>query len=69
MRLSVLELSKHSNVGVATIKRLEAVDGLPAANVRTVDAIQRALESLGIEFIGSSGDRPGVRLKAPKRDT
>ncbi len=62
LRLSVVDLSLRSGVGVATIKRLEAMDGLPSANVRTVDALVKALESLGIEFIGSPEDGPGVRL-------
>lgn len=62
LRLSVVDLSLKSGVGVATIKRLEAMDGLPSANVRTVDALVKALESLGIEFIGSPEDGPGVRL-------
>ena len=62
LRLSVVDLSLRSGVGVATIKRLEAVDGLPSANVRTVDALVKALESLGIDFIGSPEDGPGVRL-------
>lgn len=62
LRLSVVDLSLKSGVGVATIKRLEAMDGLPSANVRTVDALVKALESLGIDFIGSPEDGPGVRL-------
>ena len=62
LRLSVVDLSLRSGVGVATIKRLEAMDGLPSANVRTVDALVKALESLGIDFIGSPEDGPGVRL-------
>jgi hypothetical protein len=52
-----------SNVGVATIKRIEAATGLPAANVRTVDALMRAFNNAGVEFIGNPEDRPGVRLK------
>ena len=62
LRLSVVDLSLKSGVGIATIKRLEAMDGLPSANVRTVDALVKALESLGIDFIGSPDDCPGVRL-------
>ena len=65
LRLSVLELSQISEVGVATIKRIEATDGLPSANARTLDALVKALEGLGIEFIGSYDDGPGVRLFKP----
>jgi transcriptional regulator with XRE-family HTH domain len=62
LRLSVVTLSEQSGVGVATIKRLEASDGLPSAHIRTVVALRQALESLGIEFLGGPSDHPGVRL-------
>ena len=62
LRLSVVELSQASGVGVATIKRIEATDGLPSANTRTLDALIKALETLGIEFIGGPNNAPGLRL-------
>lgn len=62
LRMSVVELAQKSAVGVATIKRLEAGDGVPSANLKTVNALVRALEASGIEFIGSPEDGPGVRL-------
>lgn len=65
LRISVLELSQASGVGVATIKRLEATNGLPSANARTLDALAKALESMGIEFIGAPEDGPGLRLRKP----
>jgi hypothetical protein len=36
---------------------------VPAINISTMVAIQRALENAGVEFVGSPDDRPGVRLK------
>ena len=63
MRLTITDLAKLANVGEATIKRVEAGSGLPSANVRTIDAIIRAFQNAGVEFVGSSDDRPGVRLK------
>ncbi len=63
LRISVLELSGLANVGVATIKRIEAGNGLPSANIKTIDSLIRALQNAGVEFIGSPDDRPGVRLK------
>lgn len=65
LRLTVVDLSQASGVGVATIKRVEAMDGLPSANARTLDSLVKALEALGIEFIGSYDDGPGVRLVKP----
>jgi DNA-binding Xre family transcriptional regulator len=64
--MSVAELAHRSAIGVATIKRLEASDGVPSANLKTVNALLQALESEGIEFIGSPEDAPGVRLKKVK---
>ena len=52
-----------SEIGIATIKRMEAGDGIPPAHARTLDQLSKALERAGVEFIGSSDDRPGVRLK------
>lgn len=63
LRLTVADLSVQASVGVATIKRLEAVDGIPPAHARTLDALQKALEAAGVEFIGSPDNAPGVRLR------
>lgn len=62
VRMTVAELASASGVGVATIKRLEAVSGLPPVQARTLAAIKHALEDVGVEFVGTSDDRPGVRL-------
>lgn len=62
LKLSVVDLAKASGVGVATIKRIEASDGLPSANARTLDALRKALQALGIEFIGAPDDAPGLRV-------
>ena len=63
LRISVIQLAKLSEIGEATIKRIEAGNGLPSANIKTLDSLTKALEKAGIEFIGSPDDRPGVRLK------
>ena len=67
LRWSSQDLSSASGVGIATIKRMEVMDGVPAGNVKTLVAIQQALEGAGIEFIGSPDDSPGVRLRSGKR--
>jgi predicted transcriptional regulator len=62
------DLARRSGVSVPTIKRLEAIPGILAAQSSTVAALRRALESAGIEFTNGSG--PGVRLKAdPQKET
>jgi predicted transcriptional regulator len=63
LRISVVQLAHLSSVGEATIKRIEAGTGLPAANIKTLDSIIKAFQHAGVEFIGSPDDRPGVRLK------
>lgn len=37
-----------------------------SASVKVLHAIQKAFEDAGIEFIGSSEEGPGVRLKLKK---
>ena len=64
---SAAELSKRSEVGYATIKRIEAMSGVPNGQMRTLAAIQAALESVGVEFIGTPDDGPGVRLRTPSK--
>ena len=52
-----------SEVGVATIRRAEVVEGeIPVTNANDA-ALRRALEAAGIEFIDENGGGPGVRLK------
>ncbi len=63
LRWSAQELADASGVGVATIRRMEVIDGVPSGQIRSLLAIQTALESAGVEFIGSPTDNPGVRLK------
>jgi hypothetical protein len=66
--MTVSKLSEHAGVSVATIKRLEAVDGVPPANARTLDSLQKAFELAGVEFVGSASKSPGVRLKTKLPD-
>ena len=63
LRITVVDLANASGVGISTIKRIEAVNGIPPAHARTLDQISRALSAAGIEFVGTPDDRPGVRIK------
>jgi transcriptional regulator with XRE-family HTH domain len=56
----VRELAAAAKVSADTVARFERGDELKE---RTVEAIQRALEAGGIEFIDENGGGPGVRLK------
>ncbi|WP_460452579.1 helix-turn-helix domain-containing protein [Alsobacter sp. SYSU BS001988] len=60
---SASDLSRLAGVSVPTIQRLEQHDGLPPGRIQTIAAIQKALESAGVEFIGSAMESPGVRRR------
>jgi ribosome-binding protein aMBF1 (putative translation factor) len=62
LKWSIEDLSHRSEVGVRTIKRFEAVNGIPPSRSSTLNDVKMALEAAGIEFIGSPTDRPGIRL-------
>nr|WP_306030184.1 transcriptional regulator [Stappia sp. MMSF_3263] len=58
-------LAAESMVSLATIKRLEPNSGPLKANKVTIEALRRALEAAGVEFISQNGGGPGVRLARP----
>jgi transcriptional regulator with XRE-family HTH domain len=64
LRWSADDLAKSSGVGVATIRRIELAEGVPSSNARTLESLKKALELVGVEFLGAPDDRPGVRLGA-----
>lgn len=66
VKVTAEDLAVASGVGVATIRRYELMSGVPSGNARSIEAIQRALEAYGVEFIGTPEDRPGVRLVLKK---
>src|SRR6478672_8617645 len=60
LRWSALDLAKASKVGVATIRRVEVVEGEIPVTLANEAALRQALEAAGVEF--TNGDQPGVRL-------
>lgn len=56
------ELAVRAQLGLATVKRIEARSGMIQGTVDTAMRLKRALEGAGVEFIGAPGDGPGVRL-------
>lgn len=62
LRWSADDLAKVSGVGVATIRRIELSSGAPTCNVKTLESLRVALESAGIEFLGTIDQSPGVRF-------
>lgn len=63
LKITAADLALLSKVGISTIKRFELAEGVPAGNIKTLEALKLALENAGVEFIGSPDDRPGVRLR------
>jgi len=55
--LGVRELAASAKVSTDTVARFERGDELKE---RTIEALQRALETAGVEF--TNGEQPGVRL-------
>lgn len=68
LRWSALDLAKASKVGVATIRRVEIIDGdIPVTPANEL-AIRRALEAAGVEFIDENGGGRGVRLRTSAKE-
>ena len=68
LRWSALDLAEASKVGVATIRRVEVVDGEITVTLANEAALRRALEAAGVEFIDENGGGAGVRLRKPKKE-
>ena len=63
IRWSGEDLAAASGLSLSSIRRIEALTGIPQAqSMRTILSIKEALENAGIEFIGTPEDKPGVRL-------
>lgn len=65
LRWSADDLARAAKLGVATVRRAEAVDGRPAITEANSAAIRRALEEGGVQLIPENGGGAGVRLTRP----
>ena len=61
--ITAIKLAELSAVAYTTIVRLESSSGVPSGQVKTLDAVQKALEKAGIEFIGTPENGAGVRWR------
>ncbi len=55
------ELAQRARVGIVTVHQFES--GVSEPRRATLDAIRRAFESAGVEFIDGNGGGPGLRLR------
>lgn len=66
LRWTANDLAQASGVSIATIKRIEAQDGVPESHARTLQDLKRAFEGAGIEFTGTPDKDPGLKFIAKK---
>lgn len=59
---SAKDLAEKSGLGVATIRRMELSESIPSSNAQTLNLVRITMEAVGVEFVGSPDDGPGVRL-------
>ncbi len=58
-----VELAGKANISAPTLRRMEASEGAVSGMTNNVAAVVQALLDLGIIFIPSNGNGPGVRLR------
>ena len=63
LRWSGKDLAERTGLGFSTLMRLEVLEGVPSAQAKTLETIQKAFEEAGIEFIGTPENGAGVRWK------
>ena len=63
LKWSAKNLAVQSGLSWKTIQRLESSEGVLSTNLRTIEAIMKALEAAGVIFISENQYGPGVRLK------
>ncbi|MBX3492134.1 MAG: helix-turn-helix domain-containing protein [Parvibaculum sp.] len=72
LRWEQKDLAEKAQVSLPTVKRLEAMSGsLMAVRVDTIEALKRAIQAGGIEFIPENGGGAGIRFRdreAPPSD-
>ena len=63
IRWTAEDLARNADLGVATIRRAEATDGLPQMTVSNLAAVRRTLQGAGIQFIFEEDGALGVCLR------
>jgi len=63
LKWSGADLAEKSGVAFSTIMRMETAEGVPNGTMKTIEAIKKAFEAAGIEFIGTPQSGAGVRWR------
>lgn len=66
LKWSARQLAEKTGLSLPTIQRMERDGGIDGTLSRNVNAVQKALEDGGIEFIPENGGGAGVRLRKLK---
>ena len=64
---TIAQLSEASGVSTRTLKYFEDENSDKAPRETTLEKIVAALNEVGIEFIGTPDDGPGIRLHRPAK--
>lgn len=59
---SLADLAAASSVSLSTVRRAEMTAATPNVTRANLEALKRALEAAGIEFIGTPDDAPGILI-------
>lgn len=59
-KLSVRGLAELADVAESTIKRMEAVDGVPASSGTNLAKVEAALRGVGLEFLEGGDIASGI---------
>lgn len=59
---NISDLAGKASVSVSTVKRVETPEGFAKATAANLKLIKQTFEQAGVEFVGSEGEGPGVRL-------
>ena len=63
--ISQADLAKSAGVSSMTVKRAEG-SGSPYPSDKAIQAMKKALETAGVQFIDENGEGAGVRLRKSK---
>ncbi|WP_353432699.1 helix-turn-helix domain-containing protein [Polynucleobacter sp. MWH-UH23A] len=63
LRWSGKDLAEKTGLGFSTLMRLEVLEGVPSAQAKTLETIQKVFERAGVEFIGTPESGAGVRWR------
>ncbi len=63
LRWSGKDLAERSGIGFSTVMKMESDPGVPNSNFKTFEALKKAFEEAGVEFIGTPDSQAGVRWR------